>query len=54
MLGADERLLNLGGILLNETAGNVDNLLRVAVGLGYLQLFTVAHYFRKVGEKGNV
>ena len=54
MLGADERLLNLGGILLDETAGNVDNLLGVAVGLGYLQLFTIAHNLGKMSEECDV
>lgn len=51
VLRRDKSLFQLGFILLDEAAGDVDDFLGVAVGLGDLEFLAVAHRFLELGEE---
>ena len=47
----DKGFFQLGFVLLDEAAGDVNDFLGIAVGLGDLQLLAVAHRFLELGEE---
>ncbi len=53
MLRGDQGLFELGFVLLDEAAGDVDDFLGIAVGLRDLKLFAVAHCLLELGEEFN-
>lgn len=53
VLRGDQGLLELGFILLDEAAGDVDDFLGVAVGLGYFEFLAVAHCLLELGKEFN-
>ena len=54
MLGRNQLLADLSGILLNKSTRDVDKLLRIAVGMGDFQFCSCTHQLQKPGKQSDI